>query len=228
MRHKALASISTSHSLLRALLKDIEARDLLPELLPEASVNDIGFFDPTMTCDVQHLRLYHRAEDFGLRLQQCSKQYREESIVKVLPHCLRGSAFNWFKTYRDAEVTRRTHKGIDEGLFYICCFTYFAFFIFSIVFSNSYISNLICNTKSDVNSLTKTFTHFQVYVTANTTTYFFASADQSECEEVLFYNGRPLQHVRWNQHQKGWPFNHTEGFAFFIYHITWPVDQSEG
>ncbi|KAL8790755.1 MAG: hypothetical protein Q9195_006233 [Heterodermia aff. obscurata] len=59
-------------------------------------VNNIGYFDPTMTC--AHEGLYYTAWDFGHALQKCQKQYNyyDSTVIRLLPRCLRGPAFKWF------------------------------------------------------------------------------------------------------------------------------------
>ena len=61
-----------------------------------SEASKIGVFDPTMTCDVQHLKLYHTAWDFGQRLKQCveQNQYGTATILKLCLIAFEALLFN--------------------------------------------------------------------------------------------------------------------------------------
>ncbi|KAG7008182.1 hypothetical protein G7Y79_00006g018020 [Physcia stellaris] len=63
-------------------------------LKPTPELQDIGIFDPTLTCED---RRFDEATDFLQHLQQCQHQYRESDLLSLLPSCLYGPAFDiWF------------------------------------------------------------------------------------------------------------------------------------
>ncbi|KAG6995732.1 hypothetical protein G7Y79_00042g078370 [Physcia stellaris] len=70
------------------------------------TLQDIGIFDPTLTCED---RRFSESEEFLQHLQQCQHQYRESDLLTLLPACLWGSAFDiWFDRQTTMKSTSLT------------------------------------------------------------------------------------------------------------------------
>ncbi|KAG6994032.1 hypothetical protein G7Y79_00048g084280 [Physcia stellaris] len=79
---------------------------------PTPVAADIGYFDPTLLCDIQEFGLHHEAITFCQQLQRIRANYREADLVQVLHTCLRGPALTWYKEQSESE----TAKGLSEWL----------------------------------------------------------------------------------------------------------------
>ena len=66
---------------------------------PEACVNDIDFFDPTMQLNLLEFHLFNTSASFLQRLDVA--QYKEQSVLAALAKCLRGPTYIWFKEQLD-------------------------------------------------------------------------------------------------------------------------------
>ncbi|KAG6999194.1 hypothetical protein G7Y79_00036g071500 [Physcia stellaris] len=89
-----------------------------PEAIAEAAkptpvAADIGYFDPTLLCDIQEFNLFREAAGFLQQLRQGQHQYRESDLLALLPECLRGPALAW---YRQQQSESETAKGLSEWL----------------------------------------------------------------------------------------------------------------
>ena len=75
----------------RAKSKALKAQEAAK---PTPTLQDIGIFDPTLTCED---RQFSESAEFLQHLQQCQHLYRESDLLMLLPTCLWGSAFDiWF------------------------------------------------------------------------------------------------------------------------------------
>ena len=67
--------------------------------LSRSTSKDIDIFDSTLVCDILEFDLYSKVVEFLQHLQQIQNQglYQEQDVLDLLPKCVRGSAFAWFK-----------------------------------------------------------------------------------------------------------------------------------
>ncbi|KAG6991334.1 hypothetical protein G7Y79_00053g088170 [Physcia stellaris] len=99
-------------------------REAIEAARPIPTPRDIGIFDPTLICDIQEFGLYSHVTGFlqHLERQQSQHQYRKSDVLALLPKCLRGPAFAWFK-----DQTFTTIQDFGRGLafiyIYYACFT---------------------------------------------------------------------------------------------------------
>ena len=100
--------LGTPEGIKRAELEALE----LSKPTPIAA--DLGYFDPTLLCDIQEFGLHHEAATFCQHWQSIRDQavYREADLVQLLYTCLRGPALSWYKQQSENETT----KGLSEWL----------------------------------------------------------------------------------------------------------------
>ena len=82
---------------------NISPEDLKAIKKPTPTLQDIGIFDPTLTCED---RQFSESAKFLHHLQQCQRLYRESDLLMLLPTCLWGPAFDiWFDRQTTMEST---------------------------------------------------------------------------------------------------------------------------
>ncbi|KAG7005285.1 hypothetical protein G7Y79_00020g048130 [Physcia stellaris] len=91
-----------------AKLAEIEA---IEAAKPTPTPVNIGIFDPTLMRDIEEFGLYSKVLGFLQHLQQIQHQYRESDVLDLLPKCVRGPAFAWFK-----DQTFTTIQDFGRGL----------------------------------------------------------------------------------------------------------------
>ena len=103
------------------LVLQLETTELgTPEAIAEASkptpvAADIGFFDPTLLCDIQEFGLHHETTSFCQHLQNIRANYREADLIQLLHTCFRDSALTWYKKQSEIE-SETAKKGLSEWL----------------------------------------------------------------------------------------------------------------
>ena len=80
------------------------------------SPQDLGFFDPSLGHDFPEMCLYHDVNLFISHIKECKDQYRQESVLQVLPKCLRGSAFDWCRDLPETSDLRGPSKTLEMWL----------------------------------------------------------------------------------------------------------------
>ncbi|KAG6985286.1 hypothetical protein G7Y79_00126g102010 [Physcia stellaris] len=109
----AKAEILKAKQRLQELRQRRAQREAIEAARPIPTPRDIGIFDPTLICDIQEFGLYSQVTGFlqHLERQQSQHQYRKSDVLALLPKCLRGPAFAWFK-----DQTFTTIQDFGRGL----------------------------------------------------------------------------------------------------------------
>ena len=96
-----------------ALQLEKETPEAIAEVAkPTPVAADLGYFDPTLLCDIQEFGLHHEAITFCQHLQGIRASYREADLVQLLHTCLRGPALTWYRQQSESE----TAKSLSEWL----------------------------------------------------------------------------------------------------------------
>ena len=91
----------------RAKSKALKAKEAAK---PAPTVQDVGIFDPTPTCED---RRFSDAAEFLQHLQHCQRLYRESDLLILLPTCLGGAAFDIWYNKQDVMTSASLSEWIE-------------------------------------------------------------------------------------------------------------------